>query len=259
MTFSAPSAQPTVNQMPSQFAATSLGNRPGRLVTVTIFTFFAIIALTVASSLLVFQKQVLDGNYRDGGWGGILPMSILGLAFLAAAVTIAATSPDKPYSLRFLRSYYGAIGGHPRGLFEKPAFMSLVVIFGTIGIALSASAEFSSLAFSGFIDGEVEISRSWYYESLWPGIWGNIGAAIVFLAVSIIIISTSSGPKFVPFGYYPQHVPATQQPIMPGFSNNPSVQSQKMNATSDVGAGQKSDSSQEQSVPDENKTSEDKS
>ena len=262
MTFSTPSAQPIVNQMPGQLMATSLGSRPGRLVTVAIFTFLANTTLTAGLSLLVFQVQVLDKNYRDGGWGGILPMSILGFIFLAAAVTIAATSSDRPYSPRYLRSFYGAIGGHPRGLFEKPAFMSLVVAFGTVGIALSASTGFSSLAFSAFIDGQLEID-GWSTPSLWPEIWSNILFGIAFLAVSIIVISTSNRPKLVPLGYYPQQAPyypqqapAIPNPMMPGYPNSPSVQPQEVNDASDVGTEQRSDASQEQSAPSENKTSE---
>lgn len=266
MTFSAPSAQPTVNQMPSQLMAIGLGNRPGRLVTVTIFTLLANITLTLGLSLLVFHMQVQDRNYRDGVWGGITPMFVFGFAFLIAAVTIAATSSDNPYSQKHLQSSSGAIGGYPRGLFEKPAFLSLAVAFGTIGIALSTSAGFSRLIFPAFIDREMDIGegRSWnswsrWDEILWLGIPAIIFFGIVFFTVAIIVISTSNRPKLIPYKYYRLQISGIQNPMMPGYPNNPGVQSQKMNATPDVGAEQKSDSSQKQFAPDENKTSEDKS
>lgn len=257
MTFSTQSAQPTTNQMPSQLIATSLGNRPGRLVTVTIFTFLANITLTVGVSLLVFHMQFEDRYYRyDGVWGGIGPMLIFGFASLAAAVTIAATSSGNPYSQRYFPSASGAIDRTPRGLFEKPAFLSLVVAFATIGIALSASAGLSRLIFPAFIDRDMSVD---YYDSIWPGTWVMIFFGIVFFTVAIIVISTSNRPKLIPYKYYRLQISGIQNPMMPGYPNNPSVQSQKMNATPYVGAEQKSDSSQKQLAADETKTSEDKS
>ena len=258
MTFSAPSAQPMMNQMPSQLMAISLGNRPGRLVTVTIFTLLANITLTIGLSLLAFHMQFEDwGYYRyDGVWGGIAPMLIFGFASLAAAVTIAATSSDNPYSQRYFPNTSGVIGRAPRGLFEKPAFLSLVVAFATIGIALSASAGLSRLIFPAFIDRDMDID---YYDPIWPGIWVIIFFGIVFFAVSIIVISTTNRPKLISHRYYELLISQMQNPMMPGHPNNPSVQSQKINATPDVGADQKSDSSQKQPAADENKTSEDQS
>lgn len=254
MTFSAPLTQPTVNQMPSQLMAISLGNRPGRLVTVTIFTFLANITLTIGLSLLVFHMQFEDRYYRyDGVWGGIAPMLIFGFAFLAAAVTIAATSSGNPYSQRYLPNASGAIGRAPRGLFEKPAFLSLVVAFATIGIALSVSAGLSRLIFPAFIDRDMQINN---YDSIWPGIWVIIFFGIVFFAVSIIVISTTNRPKLIPHKYYQLLISEIQNPIMPGYPNNPSVQSQKVSDTSDVDAEQRSDASQEQSAPSESKKSE---
>lgn len=257
MTFNAPSAQPIMNQMPSQLMAISLGNRPGRLVTVTIFTFLANITLTIGLSLLVMHMHFVDRYYRyDGVWGGIAPMLIFGFASLAAAVTIAATSSDNPYSQRYFPSALGAIDGISRGLFEKPAFLSLVVAFATIGIALSASAGLSRLIFPAFIDRDMDIDD---YDSIWLGTWVIIFFGIVFFTVAIIVISTSNRPKLIPYKYYRLQISGIQNPMMPGYPNNPSAQSQKMNAAPNVGAEQKSDSSQEQFAPDENKTSEDKS
>lgn len=257
MTFSAPLTQPMMNQMPSQLMAISLGNRPGRLVTVTIFTLLANITLTIGLSLLAFHMQFEDRYYRyDGVWGGIAPMLIFGFASLAAAVTIAATSSDNPYSQRYFPNTSGAIGRAPRGLFEKPAFLSLVVAFATIGIALSASAGLSRLIFPAFIDRDMDID---YYDPIWPGIWVIIFFGIVFFAVSIIVISTTNRPKLISHRYYELLISQMQNPMMPGHPNNPSVQSQKKSDTSDVGAGQRSDASQEQSAPSENKESEDQS
>ena len=241
MTFSPPSVQPTVNQMPSQLIATSLGNRPGRLVTVTIFTFLANITLTVGVSLLAFHMQFEDRYYRyDGVWGGIAPMLIFGFASLAAAVTIAATSSDNPYSQRYFPNASGAIDRVPRGLFEKPAFLSLVVAFATIGIALSASAGLLRLIFPAFIDRDMSVD---YYDSIWPGTWVIIFFGIVFFTVAIIVISTSNRPKLIPYKYYRLQISGIQNPMMPDYSNNPSVQSQKMNDASDVASEQRSDSS----------------
>lgn len=263
MTFSTQSAQPMMNQMPSQLMAISLGNRPGRLVTVTIFTLLANITLTIGLSLLAFHMQFEDwGYYRgyhrqhDGVWGGIAPMLIFGFASLAAAVTIAATSSDNPYSQRYFPNTSGVIGRAPRGLFEKPAFLSLVVAFATIGIALSASAGLSRLIFPAFIDRDMDID---YHDPIWPGIWVIIFFGIVFFAVSIIVISTTNRPKLISHRYYELLISQMQNPMMPGHPNNPSVQSQKKSDTSDVGAGQRSDASQEQSAPSENKESEDQS
>ena len=271
MTFSTPSAQPTTNQMPSQLIATSLGNRPGRLVTVTIFTLLANITLTLGLSLLVFHIQVQDEYYRiDGVWGGITPMFVFGFAFLIAAVTIAATSSDNPYSQRYLPDSSGTIVGYPRGLFEKPAFLSLVVAFGTIGIALSTSAGFSRLIFPAFIDREMEIvttrssgrewttSRRWEQRDdlLWLGIPVIIFFGIVFFIVAIIVISTSNRPKLIPYKYYRLQISGIQNPMMPGYANSSSVQSQEISENTDVDTEKRSDASQKQSTPSENNTSE---
>ena len=254
MTFSTPSAQPIVNQMPGQLIATSLGTRPGRLVTVAIFTFLANTTLTAGLSLLVFHMQFEDRYYRyDGVWGGIAPMLIFGFASLAAAVTIAATSSDNPYSQRYFPSASGAIDRAPRGLFEKPAFLSLVVAFATIGIALSASAGLSRLIFPAFIDRDMSVD---YYDSIWPGTWVIIFFGIVFFTVSIIVISTSNRPKLIPYKYYRLLIAGTQNPMVPEYPNSPSVQPQQVNDASDLGTEQRSDASQEQSAPSENKTSE---